>query len=85
MLERKSSEDKITEPSLYQTLYSSPNPKYNFSTTKSHGVDFTPTNFYGKSTLFLILDQQKTRFSATPVLQLNDQTLPENKREKIFD
>ena len=33
----------------------------------------------------LILDQQKTRFGATPAIKLNDQSLVENKREKIFD
>jgi hypothetical protein len=39
-----------TQPSLHQTLWSEANPQYIFSTTKSHGIDFLPTQFYGKST-----------------------------------
>jgi hypothetical protein len=39
-----------TQPSLHQTLWSESNPRYTFQTTKSHGVEFTPTQFYGIST-----------------------------------
>lgn len=59
----------MTQPSLYQSMHSSSSPKFSYFTTKAHGIDFNPLQFTN-------VNQQKTRFNATPVLQLNDQSLP---------
>ena len=46
-----------SQPSLYQTMHNETSPAFSFSTTKSHAIDFTPTQMLGKSNLILYYDE----------------------------